>query len=524
VAVPLDSLKEKLAAKRALQKTVQKPQRALPAPRQQAKIDEKVPAAPQTEIAALSVIFQHPAEGFLFFDHYGRPGFFYSRNNRDLFGYALAFYSRTGVLDLMSFTQYLIDQDKLAHVGGPAELTALFTNIAPLDLLEYYVDELREKYVRRQLFVIATDTLKTLQENPTEERVTISDIAIQTQQQVDNAVRLSANARLFPLLGEASQFLNGHMPELPPQLIAGILHQGSKMVLGGTSKARKSMALIDLATSIASGADWWGFKTTKRAVCYINFEIQDAFFWFRLDQIKQAKGIQLDQNCFYALNLRGHADRIENLHDKLLSMLKPIKFGFIAIDPIYKALGGRDENKAGDVAAMLNEVEKLAVETGAAIAFGAHYSKGNQAERESMDRIGGSGVFARDPDSILTMTQHESMNCFSVETTLRNFKPVHPFVVEWDWPLFRLKEELDPKKLHNRGQFEARLSDDMIMNELSIIDGVSLRKLKALMDELHNMKKSEFYRRIERLKSEQKIVVKDHQVFKRSKETREEPF
>ena len=56
---------------------------------------------------------------------------------------------------------------------------------------------------------------------------------------------------------------------------------------------------------------------------------------------------------------------------------------------------------------MLNEIEALAVETGAAVAFGAHYSKGNQAGKEVIDRIGGSGVFARDPDSILNFTRHE---------------------------------------------------------------------------------------------------------------------
>ena len=65
----------------------------------------------------------------------------------------------------------------------------------------------------------------------------------------------------------------------------------------------------------------------------------------------------------------------------------------IILDPSYKLLHGRDENKAGDIAALLDEFEVLAVKTGAAVAFGAHYSKGNQAQKESIDRVGGSGVF-----------------------------------------------------------------------------------------------------------------------------------
>jgi len=39
----------------------------------------------------------------------------------------------------------------------------------------------------------------------------------------------------------------------------------------------------------------------------------------------------------------------------------------------------------------------------AASVFGAHFSKGNQAGKESIDRISGSGVFARDPDTILVI-------------------------------------------------------------------------------------------------------------------------
>lgn len=38
---------------------------------------------------------------------------------------------------------------------------------------------------------------------------------------------------------------------------------------------------------------------------------------------------------------------------------------------------------------------RLTVETGAGVAFGSHFSKGNQIQKESIDRISGSGVFAR---------------------------------------------------------------------------------------------------------------------------------
>ena len=172
--------------------------------------------------------------------------------------------------------------------------------------------------------------------------------------------------------------------------------------------------------------------------------------------------------------LRGMVDGIEKMSDMLIRDLIHHDFTLIIVDPIYKALGDRDENKAGDVASLCNELERIAVRTGAAMAFGAHYSKGNQAAKESIDRIGGSGVFARDPDSILTMTAHQEEGCFTVDATLRNFPPLKPFVVRWDWPLFTRNEILDPDQLKQpkrasrgaSGQFELKFSENDIYDIL----------------------------------------------------------
>ena len=128
----------------------------------------------------------------------------------------------------------------------------------------------------------------------------------------------------------------------------------------------------------------------------------------------------------------------------------------IVLDPIYKLLGARDENKAGDIASLLNEIELLAVKTGAAVAFGAHFSKGNQSQKESIDRIGGSGVFARDPDTILTFTRHDETDCFTVDATLRNHPPIDPFVVRWEFPLMCVDSTFDPANLT---ALEPRLSN-----------------------------------------------------------------
>src|SRR5689334_5911093 len=108
----------------------------------------------------------------------------------------------------------------------------------------------------------------------------------------------------------------------------------------------------------------------------------------------------------------------------------------------------------------------LAVSTGAAVALANHYAKGNAAAKEAMDRISGSGVFARDPDSLVTFTRHEEDNAYTIDTILRNFPPVKLFVVRWDWPVFMRADELDPKRLRAAGGRAAEYTPDMLLETL----------------------------------------------------------
>ena len=88
-------------------------------------------------------------------------------------------------------------------------------------------------------------------------------------EQIDVAVDLGAIPPPLPGIVTLRQFAATAVPA-PPQIINGVLHQGGKMILGGTSKSNKSWSLMDLALSIASGEKWWGHPTTKGNVLYLN--------------------------------------------------------------------------------------------------------------------------------------------------------------------------------------------------------------------------------------------------------------
>ncbi len=271
----------------------------------------------------------------------------------------------------------------------------------------------------------------------------------------------------LPAIEDAADLLADTF-DVPAEVIGGLLHQGAKMVVGGGSKSFKTWMLTDMALSVATGADWLGFITIPGRVLYINLEIQRGFFRNRLAEISQARGIGVTAGLLDVWNLRGCAADLSLLIGEILERVGQ-HYTLIIIDPIYKALGARDENKAGDIGSLLNELERLAVKSSAAVVFGAHFSKGNQAAKESIDRIGGSGVFARDPDTILVLTRHEEDGAFTVESTLRNHPPVESFVVRWQFPLMQRDGSLDPTKLkqvqgrpkvHDAEQLLDVLSDD----------------------------------------------------------------
>ena len=190
----------------------------------------------------------------------------------------------------------------------------------------------------------------------------------------------------------------------------------------------------------------------------MNFELPAAFFAKRIRDTCRENQLRLETGMLSILNLRGHVAEWA----KLQLQIPPGEFVLIILDPSYKLLLGRDENKAGDIASLMDEFEVLAVRTGAAVAFTSHYSKGNQSQKEAIDRISGSGVFGRDPDTILNFTRHEADDCFTVEATLRNHPPIKPFVVRWEYPLFTVDATLDPSDLKTAGRPEKYHVKDIV--------------------------------------------------------------
>ena len=196
-------------------------------------------------------------------------------------------------------------------------------------------------------------------------------------------------------------------PELSPPLIEGVLRQGHKMLLAGPSKAGKSYALIELCAAIAEGCKWLGFKCAQGKVMYVNLELDRASCLHRFKDVYNALGLTPTHISNIDIwNLRGKSVPMDKLAPKLIRRAQKKDYIAVIIDPIYKIITG-DENSADQMAHFCNQFDKVCSEVGCAVIYCHHHSKGGQGGKKSMDRASGSGVFARDPDALLDLTELE---------------------------------------------------------------------------------------------------------------------
>lgn len=231
------------------------------------------------------------------------------------------------------------------------------------------------------------------------------------------------------------------MPPLSAPLIDGILRQGHKMLLAGASKAGKSFALIQLCIAIAEGKQWLGFDCAQGRVLYVNLELDRASCLHRFKEVYAAtKTAPKSIKSIDIWNLRGKSVPMDKLAPKLIRRAQKKNYIAVVIDPIYKVITG-DENSADQMAHFCNQFDKVCTELDCAVIYCHHHSKGTQAGKRSMDRASGSGVFARDPDALIDMTELDTENidtggrtAWRIEGTLREFAPFEPINIWFDYP------------------------------------------------------------------------------------------
>lgn len=306
---------------------------------------------------------------------------------------------------------------------------------------------------------------------------------------------ICAEAEGLPKPVKLADWLAKEMPQRP-EVIHGMLRKGDKLTLGGASKSKKTWCAAHMGLCVSAGVHWLGIPTVKAPVLYLNLELPEDSFHSRMGKIADAAGINTTDADFTAWNLRGKQMTIERLATELEGYTNPI--GLLIVDPLYKILGDRVENDAGAMAELMGQLEAVATKRNCALVIPAHFSKGNQSEKSSIDRIAGSGVFGRDADAIVSMTEHEEPECLTVESTLRSFRPMDSFVIRWEFPLFQVAHDLDPENLKKRVGRKKTVADDDLIALLGE-SGLTHTNWKNAADDRLQMKGTTFKDRVRTL-------------------------
>jgi hypothetical protein len=232
------------------------------------------------------------------------------------------------------------------------------------------------------------------------------------------------------------------------------------MLLAGPSKAGKSYALIELAVAIGEGKTWLGFQCAQGRVLYINLEIDPASVMHRFADVYKALGWPTENiDNIDIWNLRGRSLPLNQLAPKLIRRAQKKAYSAIIFDPIYKIITG-DENSADQMAAFCNQFDRVCADLGASVIYCHHHSKGSQGQKRSMDRASGSGVFARDPDTLLdyielnpsrekileilpdyTGKRDKLPSAYRIEGTMREFAPFTPVNCLFQYPIHIYDED-----------------------------------------------------------------------------------
>lgn len=284
-------------------------------------------------------------------------------------------------------------------------------------------------------------------------------------------------------------------PPAPDVLIDNILHRTAKLTLASGSKSFKTWSLMHLAIAVSTGGKWWGHQCHQAPVLYVNFELQDYFCIDRIETIKDKLGIE-DLPHLKLWNLRGHAADINDLEPKLDAAMARHNIGLTIVDPVYKLYGGKDENSATDVAEILNTLERLGRDHNTAIVLAHHFRKGGPGDKAA-ERMSGSGVWHRDGDAIIIIEPHEEEHRFVVTPDLRNFKPMEPFGIRWEHPLFHPDNEIDPTAVRGKKRTEPKVSSNQVASLIPHGKGVTKTELKDAIRAATKASESSAYRYIE---------------------------
>lgn len=245
--------------------------------------------------------------------------------------------------------------------------------------------------------------------------------------------------------------LGNDYPELRPFVIQGFIREGEMINIIAPPKSGKSIFAAYIAFHIAAGKPLFKreWQTCGGEIAIIDTELHKETISHRMRYVLKELNFNPElKNKVHVLPLRGKNKSYLDL-DKDLMLLKGRNIKLIIIDCLYKLLPkGIDENSNADMNEVYNHLDHLMeMLPGCALVLIHHTSKGAQFAKSTTDVGSGAGVQSRASDSHMVMHEHEHEGHFVIRAVVRSFKQPDPFVVKYEYPVYKICENLNPEDL-----------------------------------------------------------------------------
>jgi len=306
-------------------------------------------------------------------------------------------------------------------------------------------------------------------------------------------VASKSNTIKVPTIESLSEFKANCSPE-PYELLEGTIYKGCKVALAGQSKAGKSHLAMQLAHAISTGNDFLGMSTRKSKVLYLNLELPDFVVNRRYAALESKISDNSDNPNLYISNGRGNWSGIESL-DMMVDEIIEKGIGLIVVDPFYK-VHDIDEIDQASVKKVLRSFDEITDKTDATLVYIHHFNKGKASDKNNIDLLAGSGVLARDFDSLMLLKENKDGKPV-LEFILRCHPPKEPIILGEDYPIKVVDNESmsegggtlpsESKKVTN-----GKYCFEQIKPVLADNEPISSGELQKIVEEETGMKKSTF--------------------------------
>lgn len=232
----------------------------------------------------------------------------------------------------------------------------------------------------------------------------------------------------LPLVVDADDYITTSPPAVHP-VIKDRFDVGDKILIVGSSKARKSFFALQLALSLATGRKFLdAFVPQPRKTLLMQLEIQDNHFHRRVNRMCEAFDLDSLKGNLAIVNGRGAIKDMEAV-SYYVNQVKP---EVLIIDPIYKLLEG-DENTAEAWRETLRGFDLICQKHKTAVIYVHHDAKGVPGLRSLIDRGSGSGIIGRDYDAMFALTNHrDELDTLVLEQLCRNYKSPEAQSIQWE--------------------------------------------------------------------------------------------